>query len=267
MQMKKKVPLAGIMSLSLLMSACGAEHSIQEVEEEKEIKGLGWTHSHPAAPTAGEWEAVELPDGRSYTLDPPPENDSDTTKKDLKELRMLAEKRTEENIQIIKRWSSETTGPNSNWVAITEETLGKYSLAPPEAAKVHQVVSGAIYTASVAAFNQKYLYLRPRPTDLDPDIKLIENFEVPAHPSYPSAHTTTSWAASTVLAYMFPNEKESFLAMANEADLSRKLAGVHYESDNIAGRKLGKQIAEDIIKGLQDDEAPLVYEVPEQAGH
>ncbi len=157
------------MLLSLLMSACSTEHSVQEVEE-KETMGLGWPHDHPAAPTAGEWGPVELLDGRAYTLDPPLENNSDTTKKDLKELRILAENRTEEDIQVIKRWSSETTGPNSNWVAITEEVLGKYGLAPPEAAKVHQVVSGAIYTATIAAFNQKYLYLRPRPTDLDPDI-------------------------------------------------------------------------------------------------
>lgn len=35
------------------------------------------------------------------------------------------------------------------------------------------------------------------------------------------------------------------------------------ESDNIAGRKIGKQIAEDIIEGLQDDHAPLFYEEPQ----
>lgn len=52
--------------------------------------------------------------------------------------------------------------------------------------------------------------------------------------------------------------------MSKESDLFRKLAGVQYETKNIAGRKLGKQIAEDIIEGLKDDHAPLFYEEQKQ---
>lgn len=259
---KRELFFTCMIGLVLLMSGCNKENS--KMATKKEEQGLGWKHDNPASPTAGEWKTVELRDGSKYTLDPPPANDSDITNKDLEELRQLAENRTDEDIKIIRRWSSEINGPNTRWAAITEEILEKYSLTPPEAARVHQIVSGAIYTASVAAFHEKYRYLRPRPTDLDPNIKLIDNFSVPAHPSYPSAHTTTGWAASTVLSYLFPNEKDTFIAMSKEVDLSRKLAGVHYESDNIAGRKLGKQIAEDIIEGLKDDHAPLFYKEPQQ---
>jgi hypothetical protein len=263
MKMKKQLFVTSILGFVLLMAGCNKENvkvDTQKEEQPKEMQGLGWEHDNPASPTAGEWKPVELPDGSKYTLDPPPANNSDITKADLEELRQLAENRTEEDIKIIQRWASEINGPNTRWMAITEEMLKKYSLTPPEAARVHQIVSGTIYTASIAAFHEKYRYLRPRPTHLDPSITLIDNFEVPAHPAYPSAHATTGSAASTVLSYIFPNDKEIFIEMSKESDLSRKLAGVHYESDNIAGRKLGTQIAEDIIEGLKDDQAPLFYD-------
>lgn len=252
----------------LLLSACSAfKPAVADVSGRDNV-GLGWEHDNPAGPNAGTWNMVDLPDGRKYTVDEPPANDSEKTKRDIEELRQLTEKRTEEDVKLIRRWSSEITGPNTNWSTVTEEMLAKYPMSPPEAARVNQIVSGTIYTASVAVFKQKYMYLRPRPTHLDPNITLIENFEVPAHPAYPSAHATTGWAASTVLSYIFPNEKELFISMAKESDLSRKLAGVHYESDNAAGRKLGTQIATDIIKGLTDDNAPLQYEVAmENHGH
>lgn len=251
-----------ISALGFILTACASNPSTN-----KEI-GMGWEHSTPAAPTAGSWKPVDFPDGSKYTIDPPPANDSETTLLEIEELKELAINRTEEDIRIIRRWSSDIYGPNSNWFIATEEMLGKYMLAPPEAARVHHIVAGAIYTASVAAFDQKYLYLRPRPTHLDSELALIENFEVPAHPAYPSAHATTGWAASTVLSYMFPNDKQTFVELAEESDLSRKLAGVHYESDNEAGRNLGKQVAQDIIDGLKDDNAPLQYvEVMDGMGH
>ncbi|MFS0637605.1 phosphatase PAP2 family protein [Mesobacillus foraminis] len=267
--------ITGLLALIALIAGCNTLNSkantnqteTKENEENRGNQGLGWVHDEPAAPGSGEWKPIELPDGGQYTIDPPPPNDSKITKKDLKELRELAENRTVEDITIIKRWSSEITGPNTRWAAVTEEMLKKYNLAPPEAARVHQIVSGAIYTASIAAFDAKYDYLRPRPTHLDPDIKLIENFTVPAHPSYPSAHSTTGWAARSVLSYIFPKEEQVFEEMVKESDLSRKLAGVHFESDNAAGRKLGKMIAEDIINGLQDDGAPLSYNEAKQHSH
>ncbi|MFB3160054.1 phosphatase PAP2 family protein [Neobacillus sp. 179-J 1A1 HS] len=266
--MKKTLLFSSFICLILVIVGCNKEN-LKEVNKKEAIpgeeQGLGWKHDNPAAPTAGEWKPINFPDGSKYSLETPPANDSDITKKDLEELRQLAENRTEEDIKIINRWAGEITGPNTRWAAVTEEILKKYTLAPPEAAKVHHIVSGTIYTASVAAFHEKYRYLRPRPTHLDPNLQLIENFSVPAHPAYPSAHATTGWAACTILSYIFPDEKETFIAMVNESDLSRKLAGVHFESDNIAGRKLGKQIAEDIIEGLKDVQAPLYYEEHQQS--
>lgn len=261
--MKKKGSLLAVTILCVGLSACSPE----EVNKIETTKGLGWQHESPASPTAGSWKPIEFPDGSKYTIDRPPANDSETTKRELEELRELADNRSEEDIEIIRRWERDINGPNTNWGRITEEMVKKYNLTPPESARVHQIVSGAIYTASVAAFDEKYLYLRPRPTHLDPKLQLIDDFMFPAHPAYPSAHATTGWAASTVLSYLFPNEKETFIAMVNESDLSRKLAGVHYESDNEAGRGLGKQIANDIIESLKNDKAPNQFQTRNTHGH
>ncbi|MGM0899709.1 MAG: phosphatase PAP2 family protein [Bacillota bacterium] len=265
----KRKSLAGILALIIFIVGCGTKKSNSNIEPQEEIVneviGLGWVHEKPAGSTAGDWEPIEFPDGREYTIEPPPANNSEITETDLEELREMTKNRTIEEIKIIRRWSNEITGPNTRWAEVTEGVLKKYALAPPEAARVHQIVSGAIYTASIAAFDAKYQYLRPRPTHLDPSLTLIDNFSVPAHPSYPSAHATTGWAASSVLSYIFPKEEQLFLDMVQESDLSRKLAGVHFESDNIAGRKLGEQIAKDIIDGLQDDHAP--HSFSKEQGH
>lgn len=242
--------------LSIAIAGCSTDVSESEVkneEVENDTVGLGWKHENPAAPTAGEWKPIRFPDGSTYRLDPPPENDYDMTKKDLEELKNLAANRTEEDIKIINRWAGEINGPNTRWFAVTEEMLAKYNLAPPEAARVHYILSGTIYTSSVAAFREKYRFLRPRPTDLDPTLQLIDNFSVPAHPSYPSAHSTTGWAAYTILSFMFPEDEDTFLALVKESDLSRKLAGVHFESDNKAGKQLGTNVANDVIKSLEND--------------
>lgn len=259
----KRTFLLIISLLSLTIAGCStnaSESGVKTKEVEKETVGMGWKHENPAAPTAGEWEPISFPDGTTYRLDPPPENDSEETKKDLEELKDLATNRTEEDIKIINKWAGEIYGPNTRWFTIAEEMLGKYNLAPPEAARVHYILSGTIYTSSVAAFHEKYRYLRPRPTHLDPTLQLIDNFSVPAHPSYPSAHSTTGWAAYTILTFMFPEDEDTFLALVRESDHSRKLAGVHFESDNKAGKQLGTNVAIDVIKSLENDPSIHPYD-------
>jgi membrane-associated phospholipid phosphatase len=54
----------------------------------------------------------------------------------------------------------------------------------------------------------------------------------PPFPSYPSGHSTTSGAASTVLGALFPGRAKELAAMADEAAISRLYGGVHYRFDN-----------------------------------
>ncbi|MBD0281413.1 MAG: phosphatase PAP2 family protein [Thermoleophilaceae bacterium] len=60
--------------------------------------------------------------------------------------------------------------------------------------------------------------------------------------SYPSAHTTTSFAAARVLSEALPAAPLYGLALA--MSLSRPYLGVHYPSDVLAGAVLGDAVAE-----------------------
>ena len=96
----------------------------------------------------------------------------------------------------------------------------------------------AIYDAMVAAWDSKYLYRRPRPSDLSRSLTTaIPN---PRSPSYPSEHAVAAGAASAVLAFFFPQQAAFFNAKAEEAGHSRLLAGVQYPSDVQAGLELGR---------------------------
>ena len=100
------------------------------------------------------------------------------------------------------------------------------------------------YDAFIASNDGKYAYWYLRPNMLDPSITPL--FAVPAHPSYPSNHSTLSTARCEVLAYLFPSHAEFIRTVGKEAGDSRIWAGIHYEMDNKAGVALGKAVAGEI---------------------
>ena len=120
--------------------------------------------------------------------------------------------------------------------------------ATPTTAYSHRVytyVALAMYDATIATWESKYFYDRPRPSELDHDLPTA--LPVPDSPSYPSEHAAAAQAAATVLAYFLPAEAQSFQTMAEEAGWSRVLAGLQYPSDYDAGLELGRKVAEQVI--------------------
>jgi hypothetical protein len=113
------------------------------------------------------------------------------------------------------------------------------------------LLSVAIYDATVAAWDSKYAYNRLRPTAFDPS--LTATLPNPQNPSYPSEHTTVAGAASTVLAYLFPDKAESFKARAREEAEVWVEAGLHYPSDVKAGLELGQAVGALIVEWAKQD--------------
>jgi membrane-associated phospholipid phosphatase len=126
---------------------------------------------------------------------------------------------------------------------------------------------------TIAFFEAKYTYNFWRPvtavqfagtdgnpqTEPDPTWLPLSTKTAP-DPSYPGAHSAISKAAATVLSFYFGDQFTfdvsseslagvtrhftSFSAAAEEAGLSRIYAGQHFRTDHIAGKSLGRRVAE-----------------------
>jgi acid phosphatase (class A) len=85
---------------------------------------------------------------------------------------------------------------------------------------------------------------RQRPYQAHPDV-IHPLFEVSGF-SYPSGHSTHSFAFALVLGELFPDHASAFLARARQIAQSRVDAGVHYETDIKEGEIVGREIAKDL---------------------
>src|SRR3954447_7477675 len=103
----------------------------------------------------------------------------------------------------------------------------------------------------VAAWDTKYAYNRPRPSERDPSPSTV--VAGAAGPAYHSEHAVAAGAASAVLAYLLPNDAALFATLAEEAAMSRLLAGVQYRSDVTAGLELGRAVAARVIERAKSD--------------
>jgi membrane-associated phospholipid phosphatase len=128
--------------------------------------------------------------------------------------------------------------------------------------RVQAYVALAMYDATIATWESKYHYNRPRPSEVDHELPAA--LPVPDSPSYPSEHAAAAQAAATVLAHFLPAEAQSFQTKAEEAGWSRVRAGLQYPSDYHAGLDLGRRVGEQVIAkaDLDGSAAPWTGSVP-----
>jgi len=139
-------------------------------------------------------------------------------------------------------------------------------------ARLFAVLDVTLADSVIAFYDAKYAYHLWRPitairsADTDgnaataPDPAWTPLATTPADPSYPGAHSVVSAAAATVLASAFGDGDRfdvtsealagvtrsfaRFSDAVDEAGLSRIYAGVHTRLDDVAGRALGRDVAE-----------------------
>jgi hypothetical protein len=188
---------------------------------------------------------------------PPPANDSAETRAELVQLHRIIRNLSAADIPRLRRWSVEEMTVLTHWMNMADQMSRNYGLSAPAGARVQALVAGSVNTALIACWNNKYHYLRPRPTQLDPTLRAP--FPTPDHPSYPAGHPTVAGAASRVLKQFFPQEAALFDAMATDVSLFRLQAGAHFMSDVKAGLALGSRVAEDILQAEARSGAPMRY--------
>ncbi|HWI62273.1 MAG TPA: vanadium-dependent haloperoxidase [Symbiobacteriaceae bacterium] len=228
---------------------------------------IRFTSASPVEPLAGTWRMMCVPNPGSFSMAPPPANDSAVTAAELAELRTLARNRTANDLRQILRWSENEWSVAAHWETLANLLAKRYELSPPAAGRVNYVLNAAIHSALLAGWNTKYQYLRPRPSVLDPGVN-PSVIAVPHHPSYPSGHSTVAGAASTVLSQFFPTESAVIHALAQDSGMSRLKAGIHYRSDHSGGLALGRQVGMGVLQSVVDqDGGPRSYSLPTGAHH
>jgi membrane-associated phospholipid phosphatase len=180
--------------------------------------------------------------------------------------------RTAEQTQIGMFWNGNI---QDFWNEIAQTAALRNHLNLENSARLFALLNISLADTAIAFFDAKYTYNFWRPvtaiqlaaTDGNPETEpnptwLPLSTKTAPDPSYPGAHSAISKAGVTVLSFYFGDQFTfdvtseslarvtrhftSFSAAAEEAGLSRIYAGQHFRTDHIAGKTLGKQVAESI---------------------
>jgi membrane-associated phospholipid phosphatase len=166
------------------------------------------------------------------------------------------------------------------WNEIAQTAALRHYLDTPQTARLFALLNLTLADSVIAFYDAKYTYnfwrpvtaVRAADTDGNPETLadpnwLPENTTTAPDPSYPGAHAVISAGGAAVLAAFFGPERfelpvtsevlpavvrdfDSFAAAEKEASLSRVLAGQHFMTDEVAGERLGREIAGFIVHGL-----------------
>ena len=204
-------------------------------------------------PNAGRWKTWIISSGKDYRVPPPP--DAAATKAELTWLHDFVAQNNSQFAQQITYWDA--GAPAYRWMDLMTNRViaGSNITAFPH--RVYTYLAIAMYDATIAAWDSKYAYNRPRPSQADPTLKTA--LPTPASPSYPSEHAATAAAAAAVLSYFFPDEASYFAALAQEDGISRVRAGLQYPSDYTAGVDLGRKVAAAVIARAKIDGADVPW--------
>ena len=188
-------------------------------------------------PGAGNWKTWFITSGKDYRLPAP-----SSYKNEIAEVLSKQQNLDAAAKRNITYWNAGSPGyrwqemMNKLWAVDT----GRYG------ALANMLLGTATYDATIAAWDTKYAYKRPRPFAADSKIKAYTL--KPESPSYPCEHSVAAGVAVTIISKFYPKLADSVNRMAQQLMDSRIAAGVAFPSDTKAGFDLGKRIAEKEIE-------------------
>ncbi len=213
-------------------------------------------------PTGGDWSTIVLV-GEPMRLEPPPSPGSPQEAKEIEEIWDLQLRRNPKMMNIAKTWDD---GGAIGWNEIARDLVAKHKTDPPMASRIYALLSVAQYDALVSAWNNKYYYNRPTPSQTDGKIySMVSSKE----PSYPSEHASIAAASAGILKYIYPDEAAFLDDKAREHQESRIWTGANFRSDITAGDLLGRDVARKVIDRAEADgsDEPWDGTLPTGLGH
>lgn len=204
-------------------------------------------------PTAGTWQTWLLSSGSQLRLPAPP--DDAATASELVSLKTLTASLDDHAKAQVAYWNAGS--PAYRWIKIASQEMVARNIPAPLYTRDMALLSAAIYDATIAAWDSKYVWNRPRPAQRDSSIVAL--VATAPCPSYPSEYAATAGAAAAVLSYLFPDKGDVFSMMAADAAQSRLLAGAEYPSDRDAGLQLGQAVGAAAVAYAVADNSDAVF--------
>lgn len=207
----------------------------------------------PLGPHFGSMRPFFMTKGDEFRAPPPPAVASPVFKATLTEVRTVSDRRTYEQLRIAQYWENLSGSFAAGlWNDVSRQAISQRGMGEADAARVLALVHLAGYDAQIACHDSKYVYWVPRPTQLDPAIRLA--IGVPNHPSYPSNHACISGTFGLVLDSQFPESKGRYYAMGQQAGESRIYAGIHYRIDVDEGYVIARKVSARAVEvGIPSD--------------
>lgn len=208
-----------------------------------------------------------------FRLPPPLALNSPEYAADLNELRAMGvfagSARTPDQSELALFWAGNTP---LYWNRIAAQLSAARGLTLTENARLFALLNVAMADAAIACWDGKYRYVfwRPitairaglTPADADPTwVPWLDFFPVgtPAHPEYPSGHSTVSGSAAFILAAAFgentaftvtsevrPGTRSfsSFSDATEEIADARVFGGIHFRTSCVRANALGRAVAD-----------------------
>jgi membrane-associated phospholipid phosphatase len=185
-----------------------------------------------------------LTSGDQFRPPPPPAYGSPEYNAALAEVRAMSDGLTAPQLSIAQFWA--VAGSPGYLNGIATDLIVDHHKPEREAARILSLMNMAAFDVLHACFDAKFAYYFIRPSQADPLINTPVG--LPNHPSYPSGHSCITGAMATVMADAFPEESSSLQGIVEEAGIARMYAGLHYRFDCEAGRTLGRNVADWVMK-------------------
>ena len=258
-------PFAGVLGMESAPSAVGVW---------RPTPMLNATGAGPQFATMTPWILTRP---SQFRLPPPNALNSPEYAADYNEIKVMGvysgSQRTDDQSELVLFWASNTP---LAWNRIAADLSASRGLSLTENAHLFALLNVAMADAGIACWDSKYRYVFWRPitairlgdTDgnasTDPDTAWAPWLDAlppgtPAHPEYPSGHSTVSGSAAYILAAAFgdntpftviseirPGTTRSFpsfsAATAEIAD-ARVFGGIHFRTSCVRGNALGQTVA------------------------
>lgn len=199
----------------------------------------GTRHTAARQPVAPDIPATT----HTWLIDSPdalrPPAPGEPTADEIAELLDFQERRSDQAMQAVSSWGArQAVLP---WNELLTQLVIQADLPALLEFRANCLVRTAMHDAVVAALDAQQAHARPAPATVDDRIETIG--DTAATSSFPSVHAAIAGAASTVLAYLFPDlSDDGFASVADEAATSRLWAGAAFRSDIEAGLTIGRSV-------------------------